>query len=206
MRSYLTNFLRCFLLICFLLSSPLVTVAAEKEAVFAGGCFWCLEHDLETLPGVIGAESGYTGGKSLNPTYRAHQGHQEAVRVKFDPEKISYQDLLRSYWRNIDPFNDQGQFCDLGDSYRPLIFLSDDIQADEVEKSFKSAAHELNVSIDTIKVQVQNLERFWLAEDYHQNYAIRNNLKYSFYRLNCGRDRRLDKIWGVAARSSQPWQ
>ncbi len=205
MRKVFTNFVSCLFLICVLIGGPLGVMATEEEAVFAGGCFWCLEHDLEDLPGVISAKSGYTGGKSVLPTYPDHKGHQEAVKVKFETENVSYSTLLRSYWRNIDPFNSDGQFCDRGDSYRPVIFVRDEIQEDEVANSFEAVSRELKVSSETIKVQVRKLEKFWPAEDYHQDFAIRNKLKYSIYRFNCGRDRRLDEIWGNAARTSIPW-
>ncbi len=193
-------------LICSLLVFPLKLMASDQEAVFAGGCFWCLEHDLEVLDGVSSVESGYTGGRSLLPTYRQHTGHQEAVRVKFDPEKVSYRNLLRSFWRNIDPFDGQGQFCDRGDSYKPMIFVGDDLQADQAEMSFKSAAKELSTETDNLKVKLRPLNKFWIAEEYHQDFAIRNNLKYSFYRFNCGRDRRLEEVWGEEARSKNAWR
>merc|ERR1711934_162106 len=124
--------------------------AAQATAVFAGGCFWCLEHDLEHLPGVIEATSGYSGGQLERPTYRQVSsettGHQEAVQVRFDPDQISYAELLRSYWRNVDPLDGGGQFCDRGDSYRPVIFTADDAQSLEANGSAEMAARELKVS------------------------------------------------------------
>ena len=184
--------------------------AAEQTAVFAGGCFWCLEHDLEHLPGVIDAISGYSGGHVDQPTYRQvsgeETGHQEAVQVRFDPAVISYSTLLRSYWRNVDPFDGGGQFCDRGDSYRPVIFTSDGAQAQAAESSAAAAAQDLGRPRSAIKVELRGAAPFWPAEDYHQNYAELNDLKYSFYRFSCGRDRRLDAVWGSQARTGESWQ
>ena len=184
--------------------------AAEQTAVFAGGCFWCLEHDLEHLPGVIDAISGYSGGHVDQPTYRQvsgeDTGHQEAVQVRFDPAVISYSTLLRSYWRNVDPFDGGGQFCDRGDSYRPVIFTADAAQAQAAESSVAAAAQDLGRPRSAIKVELRGAAPFWPAEDYHQNYAELNDLKYSFYRFSCGRDRRLDAVWGSQARTGESWQ
>jgi len=184
--------------------------AAEQTAVFAGGCFWCLEHDLEHLPGVIDAISGYSGGHVDQPTYRQvsgeETGHQEAVQVRFDPAVISYSTLLRSYWRNVDPFDGGGQFCDRGDSYRPVIFTTDAFQAQAAESSAVAVAQDLGRPRSAIKVELRGSALFWPAEDYHQNYAELNELKYSFYRFSCGRDRRLDAAWGSQARTGESWQ
>ena len=200
------NFI-CYIFISTLLFGlPLNASASLEKAVFAGGCFWCLEHDLEVIPGVISAESGYTGGNALRPNYQDHNGHQEAVRVEFDSSKLAFTSLLRSYWRNIDPFDGQGQFCDRGDSYRPVIFYIGDSQREEIEGSIYSVARELNEQVDSLKVSVQPLKEFWIAEDYHQDFAEKNNLKYTFYRYNCGRDRRLENIWAENAKTSNPWK
>ena len=184
--------------------------AADLEtAVFAGGCFWCMEHDLESLPGVVEVISGYSGGHVDNPTYRQVSsettGHQEVVQVRFDPAQIRYSSLLRSYWRNVDPLDGEGQFCDRGDSYRPVIFTADGAQAHEAEASAQAAALELGRRRSDLMVELRNTERFWPAEDYHQDYAEHNALKYNFYRLSCGRDRRLDTVWGERARQSTAW-
>ena len=183
--------------------------AAPQEAVLAGGCFWCLEHDLETLPGVIEAVSGYSGGSLENPTYRqvsaGGSGHQEAVRVRFDPDRISYSTLLRAYWRNIDPFDGSGQFCDRGNSYRPVIFTSGPAQAQQAQDSRRQAARELARPTAALAVVIKPLQRFWPAEAYHQNYAEHNSVKYNYYRWACGRDRRLDAVWGRRARQAQSW-
>ena len=198
------------LLLCWvLLGGAGGALAAVEEAVLAGGCFWCLEHDLEALPGVIAVESGYTGGHLDNPTYRQVSsettGHQEAVRVEFDPDRISYAQLLRSYWRNVDPLDGEGQFCDRGDSYRAVIFTDGQDQDDIARASARLAAAELDRPLGKLKVKIRPLGRFWPAEGYHQDYAERNSIKYNFYRFSCGRDRRLDEIWDVNARSGEDW-
>lgn len=184
--------------------------AATEEAVLAGGCFWCLEHDLEELPGVLSVESGYSGGKLAKPSYRqvsaGGTGHQESVRVRFDTTQLRYETLLRAYWRNIDPTDGGGQFCDRGDSYRPVIFTTGATQAVEARNSLVAAARELGRPTAALKVVIRPLARFWPAEEYHQNYATRNALKYRYYRWSCGRDRRLDAVWGSRARASVPWQ
>ena len=203
---------RLALLLCLLLlllAPAPAALAATEEAVLAGGCFWCLEHDLEELPGVEEVISGYSGGSLERPSYRqvsaGGTGHQEAVRVRFDNGKIRYATLLRAYWRNIDPFDGSGQFCDKGDSYRPVIFTGNAQQMVEARNSAVAAAKELGRPVASLKVAIKPLNRFWPAEAYHQNYAERNTLKYRYYRYACGRDRRLDQVWGARARGSQPW-
>ena len=196
-------------LLIALLALPNAAWAGQSTAVFAGGCFWCLEHDLEELPGVLEATSGYSGGEVERPTYRQVSsettGHQEAVQVRFDPDQISYAELLRSYWRNVDSLDGGGQFCDRGDSYRPVIFTADDAQAQAAQNSAQAAAQELGVAVSALKVEIRPSARFWPAEGYHQNYAERNALKYNFYRFSCGRDRRLEELWGENARSGRSW-
>jgi len=195
------------LAVVLLLAGP--AHAAVEEAVLAGGCFWCLEHDLEKLPGVLNAESGYSGGSLRNPTYRqvsaGGTGHQEVVLVRFDPSKISYPTLLRAYWRNVDPLDGGGQFCDRGSSYRPVIFTSGAEQQQQAKASLQAAAKELGKPASSIRVLIKPLERFWPAEGYHQDYAELNSVKYRYYRWACGRDRRLDQLWGTKARSRAPW-
>jgi peptide-methionine (S)-S-oxide reductase len=197
-------------LLLLLLGPAPGALAATEEAVLAGGCFWCLEHDLEKLPGVLDVVSGYSGGSLERPSYRqvsaGGTGHQEVVRVRFDTEKVRYSTLLRAYWRNIDPFDGRGQFCDKGDSYRPVIFTTTAQQVVEARNSAVAAARELGRPVSALKVVIKPLNRFWPAEGYHQNYAERNTLKYRYYRFACGRDRRLDQVWGSQARSDQPWK
>ncbi len=205
----MVRFLFSLVLGALLLLSPSASLAAEQSAVLAGGCFWCMESDLEKLPGVISVESGYSGGSVSQPTYNQVSsettGHQEVVEVLFDPEKISYSRLLQSYWRNVDPLDGDGQFCDRGDSYRPVIFTSGEQQNSEALASQSAAARELGVSASALKVEIKPLEKFWPAEDYHQNFAQLNSVKYKYYRWACGRDKRLDDVWGDKARTGETW-
>ena len=184
------------ILLQILIACPLKVLAQSEDAIFAGGCFWCLEHDLEKLDGVISAESGYSGGDITNPTYENHSGHQEVVRVSFDPNIISYKDLLQQYWVNIDPFDDKGQFCDRGNSYKPVIFTSNQEQESDAKDSQKNISVALNIPLDKLKVDIIDSKAFWIAEKYHQDFAVKNPLKYNFYRTSCGRDNRLKKVWG----------
>ena len=197
---FMTNFFRRLILICILVQililSPFQAFAESQEAIFAGGCFWCLEHDLERLEGVISAESGYSGGDIINPTYENHTGHQEVVKVIFNSDIISYKDLLKNYWINIDPFDDKGQFCDRGSSYKPVIFTSNEEQEREAKASKENISLVLNTASDQLKVEIIDSKTFWIAEKYHQDFAMKNPLKYNFYRTSCGRDNRLKKVWG----------
>ena len=184
------------ILLQILIACPLQAFAESEEAIFAGGCFWCLEHDLEKLDGVVSAESGYSGGDLINPTYQNHSGHQEVVKVIFDSDIISYKDLLKQYWVNIDPFDNNGQFCDRGDSYKPVIFTSNQEQKRDAKESQETISVGLNIPLDQLKVDIVESKVFWLAENYHQDFAVKNPLKYNFYRTSCGRDNRLKKVWG----------
>ena len=194
------NFFKRLIVTCVLLqiliSCPVKVFAESQEAIFAGGCFWCLEHDLEKLDGVVSAESGYSGGELNNPTYENDIGHQEVVKVIFNSDIISYKDLLNNYWINIDPFDGNGQFCDRGDSYKPVIYTSNQEQKREVKESQENISLALHIPLDQLKVEVLDTKTFWIAEEYHQDYAIKNPLKYKFYRTSCGRDNRLTKVWG----------
>ena len=184
------------ILLQLLIACPLQAFAESEEAIFAGGCFWCLEHDLEKLDGVVSAESGYSGGDLINPTYQDHSGHQEVVKVIFDSDIISYKDLLKQYWFNVDPFDNNGQFCDRGDSYKPVIFTSNQEQKRDAKESQETISVGLNIPLDQLKVDIVESKVFWLAENYHQDFAVKNPLKYNFYRTSCGRDNRLKKVWG----------
>ena len=176
-----------------------------NEIVLAGGCFWCMEHDLESLRGIDNVKSGYSGGNILNPTYENHAGHQEVILVDYDSNVIKLETILRSYLRNIDPLDGEGQFCDRGDSYRPVIFYEDLIDSDISKNALISASKELGVSVDKMKVELKPRNKFWIAEDYHQDFAKNNELKYKFYRYACGRDKRLDQLWGERAKKIIAW-
>jgi len=183
--------------------SPLNTLA--EELILAGGCFWCLEHDLESLNGINFVQSGYSGGDLQNPSYENHEGHQEVVLVNYDSKLVSLPEILRLYLRNIDPLDGKGQFCDRGDSYRPVIFYKDSIEKSSAENALFLASNELRVPSKKISVELKSRGQFWLAEEYHQDFAERNELKYKFYRFSCGRDQKLDKLWGDNARSTNLW-
>ena len=183
------------LIIAFSLAVAPINTFAE-EVILAGGCFWCLEHDLESLNGVNSVVSGYSGGDLKNPTYKNHDGHQEVVLVSFDSQVVNLSEILRLYFRNIDPLDGGGQFCDRGDSYRPVIFFDNSNEEKEVNEALISASKELGVPLENIFVDLKPKGQFWIAEDYHQNFANRNALKYKLYRYSCGRDQKLDKLWG----------
>ncbi len=192
-----------FIIIFSLLINPINTFAAE--VVLAGGCFWCLEHDLESLKGVNTVISGYSGGDSQNPTYENHDGHQEVVLVDYDSGVVNLSEIYRLYFRNIDPFDGGGQFCDRGNSYRAAIFFENSDEKNIASKSLLSASKELGVNLEQINVELKPKSQFWEAEEYHQDFANRNELKYKFYRFSCGRDQKLDKLWKDNARSINDW-
>ena len=179
--------------------------AYSDEIILAGGCFWCLEHDLEYVEGVDFVKSGYSGGELNNPSYENHNGHQEVVLVDYDPQVVTLDKLLRIYLRNIDPLDGKGQFCDRGDSYRPVIFYQNSFEEKHSNDALIAASRELKVPTKDIKVQLKLKNKFWLAEDYHQNFADNNEFKYKFYRYSCGRDKRLDQLWGENSRTSNEW-
>ena len=197
------KYLFSLIIVLSILVNPINTFA--EEIVLAGGCFWCLEHDLESLKGINSVISGYSGGDLQKPTYENHFGHQEVVLVDYDPELISLSEILRLYIRNVDPLDGGGQFCDRGDSYRPVIFFDNTNQEKESKRALISASKELGVPLEKIAVELKSKGQFWLAEDYHQDFAERNELKYKFYRFSCGRDQKLDKLWEDKARSIELW-
>lgn len=173
--------------------------AATDTAVFAGGCFWCVESDFDTLPGVISTTSGYTGGHVANPSYEQvsgkHTGHAEAVEVVFDPQKISYAQLVEFFWRSIDPTTKDRQFCDAGSPYRSEIFVRGTEQRAVAEASL--AALEKSKPFEApIVTEITDAGEFYAAEDYHQDYYRKNPLRYSYYRYGCGRDARVKELWG----------
>ena len=197
------KYLFSLIIVFSILINP-VNILAE-EVILAGGCFWCLEHDLESLDGINSVKSGYSGGDLQNPTYDSHSGHQEVVLVDYDSKSVSLPEILRLYLRNVDPLDGEGQFCDRGDSYRPVIFFNDSKEENEAKSALVNASKELGVPLEKIYVELKSKNQFWLAEDYHQNFADRNELKYKFYRFSCGRDQRLDNLWGDKARSLDLW-
>jgi peptide-methionine (S)-S-oxide reductase len=184
-----------------LLPAQLALAQTVAVATFAGGCFWCMEPPFDKLPGVLATTSGYMGGSKRNPTYEevsaGGTGHAEVVQVRFDPAKISYEKLLDVYWRNIDPTVKDRQFCDVGSQYRTTIFVHDDAQRRAAEAS-KAALEKVRPFKDPIVTPIVAAGEFWPAEDYHQDYYVKNPIRYSYYRTGCGRDRRLKDLWGEA--------
>ncbi len=172
--------------------------APTETAVFAGGCFWCMESDMKAIPGVVSVESGYTGGTLKNPTYQdvvgEKTGHYESVRVTFDPAKLSYRRLMDRYWKLVDPTDDGGQFCDRGPSYRTAVFVNGPMQRQIAEASKADAAKLLKSG--KMLTQILPLGDFYPAEEYHRDFAKRNKAHYTAYREGCGRDRRLVQVWG----------
>jgi len=175
--------------------------STTAKAVFAGGCFWCMESDFEKLEGVTNVISGFTGGTLANPTYNGnHAGHYEAVEVTYDSAKVSYQQLLDYYWVNIDPFDDGGQFCDRGHSYLAAIFVANE----EERKSAEASKREVQKTFpnQTVVTPILNASTFYPIqgdESYHQDFYKKSPVRYKYYRWNCGRDQRLKQIWGDKA-------
>jgi peptide-methionine (S)-S-oxide reductase len=170
---------------------------AAAKATFAGGCFWCVEADFDKVEGVISTTSGYIGGRSANPSYEevSHggTGHAEAVEIVYDPAKVSYQKLLDVFWHNVDPLAKDRQFCDRGDQYRSAIFYHGEEQRALAEASKAQVAKRFKQPIQT---EVVAAGPFYKAEEYHQDYYKKNPIRYQFYRFNCGRDARLEELWG----------
>lgn len=188
--------------ICAAVATPQTgwSQANRATATFAGGCFWCMEPPYDKLDGVFSTTSGYTGGHVEDPTYRevsaGGTGHAEVVQVVYDPSKVTYDELLRIFWRNVDPFDGEGQFCDRGDQYRPAIFYHSEAQRQAAVESKERMSERFD---RPIAVQIEPLDEFYAAEDYHQDYYQKNPLRYRFYRSSCGRDRRLEAVWGDEA-------
>jgi len=200
---------RPLLILAFVLASLGFASAAEMAklpqpapgqavAIFAGGCFWCVESDFDHVPGVISTTSGYTGGKVANPTYEqvsaGGTGHAESVWVIYDPQKVSYAKLVDYFWHHIDPTVQDRQFCDYGHQYRTAIFARSDEEQKIAEDSRKQVEAQLKVPVYT---EIDKAGAFYPAEEYHQDFYVKNPTKYKFYRWNCGRDQRLEQIWGA---------
>ncbi|TVP49587.1 MAG: peptide-methionine (S)-S-oxide reductase [Halomonas sp.] len=182
------------------LASPLLYAQTSAVATFAGGCFWCMEPPYDRQAGVISTLSGYTGGERENPTYqeigRGDTGHAQAVEVVYNPEEINYEQLLEIFWLNVDPFAVDQQFCDVGSQYRSAIFYHDEEQRELAEATKAEVEQRFDREVAT---QIVPASEFWEAEEYHQAYYQKNPLRYRFYRHNCGRDNRLEEIWGEEA-------
>ena len=199
--------MKTFLLVAALAATALSSAQAQQRsdletAILAGGCFWCVEADFDKIDGVISTTSGYTGGTVENPTYKevsaGGTGHYEAVRITYDPAKVNYKQLVDYFWRTVDPTDAGGQFCDRGESYRTAIFPLDADQRQIAEASKQQADQVLT---DEIVTPVIDASTFHPAEDYHQDYYEKNPLRYQYYRWSCGRDQRLEELWGDAAGS-----
>ena len=176
--------------------------AATARAVFAGGCFWCVEADFDKVGGVLSTTSGYTGGNVPNPTYEQvsgkHTGHAEAVEIVFDPKKVTYEQLVEHFWRTIDPTTKDRQFCDAGSPYRTAIYAQDAAQLKAAQAS-KVALEKAKPFKEPVVTEIVMGGPFYPAEEYHQDYYKKNPVRYNYYRLSCGRDARLKELWGSQA-------
>lgn len=182
----------------FASATSVSAMADTATAVFAGGCFWCMESDFQEYKGVTDVVSGFTGGTLKNPTYSGnHKGHFEAVRISYDPSIVSYQELLNRFWLSIDPFDDTGQFCDKGFSYRSGIFPGTPQERQLAEQSRADLAAKFPGT--EVATEIRDAGAFWPVEESHQDYYLKNPIRYKYYRWNCGRDQRLEKIWGDSA-------
>ncbi len=175
---------------------PMTDTTRYETAILAGGCFWCIESDYDKLDGVIATISGYINGHVENPTYGqvsyGGTGHYEALKVVYDPAKLSYDDILYHFWRGIDPFDAKGQFCDKGDQYRAAIFY---LNEEQKEAAIKSRVNTQKLFSEQIVTEILPAKTFYDAEDYHQDYHNKNPIRYKFYRTRCGRDKRVREIW-----------
>jgi peptide-methionine (S)-S-oxide reductase len=193
--------IRRLLAVLALLITPLVAAPAfaqqKAQAVFAGGCFWCMEHDMKAIPGVLEVMSGYTGGKEKHPTYEQVSsettGHYESVRVTYDPSKVTYEQILSRYWKLIDPTDNGGQFCDRGPSYRPAIFVTPEQRP--IAEASKQKLIDSKKLTKPVIVPILPLGEFWPAEEYHRDFSEKNAAHYNAYRKGCGRDVVLKQIW-----------
>lgn len=193
------NGMRAICLSLLSLVSPLA--GAAEMATFAGGCFWCVEEAFDKIPGVIATTSGFANGRTPNPSYEqvsaGGTGYTEAVQVEFDPARVSYTQLLQTFWRNHDPVDGGGQFCDRGESYRPAIIYNSEVQRQQAEASLAALRSDQPFP-GAIVTPIEPLQNFYPAEEYHQNFHQKNPLRYRVYKYNCGRPARLEKLWGPA--------
>ena len=194
--------LRIGFLLVLLLSAISLRAAETETAIFAGGCFWCTESDFDKVPGVVSTTSGFDGGEKRNPTYEqvsaGGTNYAESVEVVYDPAKVSYSQLLDYYWHTIDPTTRDAQFCDHGHQYRTAIFYLNDEQKKLAEES-KAALEKSKPFKEPIMTEITASTTFYPAEEYHQNFHTRNPIRYNFYRWNCGRDQRLEELWGKSS-------
>ena len=171
----------------------------QAKATFAGGCFWCMEEAFEAVEGVVSVISGYTGGQVENPTYEqvsaGSTGHTESIEVTFDPNKVTYQQLLEVFWRNVDPTTPNAQFCDHGNQYRTAIFYHDEVQHQLIDAS-KKKIESSKTFHEPIITEILPASVFYPAEDYHQDFYTKNPIRYKYYKWNCGRAKRLEQLWG----------
>jgi peptide-methionine (S)-S-oxide reductase len=197
--------LSLFFALSMLSTSPIIAQDKTEKAVFASGCFWCTESDFEDRNGVLKVVSGYINGQVANPTYQqvssGSTGHTEAVEITYDPKKTTYKELLKIYWENSDPTVKDRQFCDQGTQYRPGIYFLNAEQEKLARDSKEKVAKFLGVPVLT---EIEKAGIFYLAEDYHQDYYKKNPVRYKYYRFNCGRDQRLEKLWKKPGSSEKP--
>ncbi len=198
----------------FVVSNPAVVFSSEpsgapaitaiKKAVFAGGCFWCMQPPFDALKtkGVISTAVGYSGGEIKNPTYEQTSaggtGHREVIEVTYDSQKITFKDLLAVYWKNVDPFDEKGQFCDKGEQYTSAIFYASEEEKKDIDESIKTLGKQ-GLKTSKFVTKILPLKTFYRGEDYHQAYYEKNPIRYKVYRYNCGRDARLKEVWGTGA-------
>ncbi|WP_282605422.1 peptide-methionine (S)-S-oxide reductase MsrA [Pelagibius sp. Alg239-R121] len=200
MRQVLVAGVFALFLAPFSVLAPQSALAAEETAIFAGGCFWCIESDFEKVAGVNDVISGYTGGESDNPTYKNHSAtrHREAVQITYDPTVVNYDRLLEIFWRSIDPVDAGGQFCDRGHSYTTAIYATSIEQMQQAQAS-KSEIDASKLLPEKIVTPVLATQPFYPSEDYHQDYHNKNPVSYKFYRYRCGRNQRVEELWGDQA-------
>ena len=184
---------------------PRLALGSElKTAIFAGGCFWCMQPPYDALKskGVVSAIVGYSGGHTENPTYestsKGDTGHLEVIQITYDAKKISYKELLAVFWKNIDPFDGKGQFCDKGEQYTSAVFYSNESEKKEIEESIKNLEKE-GIKTSKFVTKILPARKFFKGEEYHQSYYEKNPVRYKYYRFSCGRDARLKEVWGKSA-------
>jgi peptide-methionine (S)-S-oxide reductase len=188
-------------LVLFAAAAAPASAQETRSAIFAGGCFWCIESDMDKVPGVLATTSGYSGGTMENPTYPNHEGHREVLKVDFDPTKVSYPQLVDIFFRSVDPTDAGGQFCDRGHAYTTAIYVADDMQRQAAEAAKAQAQAELGKPVVT---PIEAASTFWPAEEYHQDYYRKNPVRYRYYRSACGRNRTVEALWGNAAYQGIP--